>query len=258
MHEEHAPNPRNRIGNDVMDLLHPRCEKRARTDPLLDRILTPEERAWLDTTPDEAAWTIGLWALWAAKEAAFKVFCKLGAGEPFIPKVYRCRLRTAALEGSPFLRIQGTVRHRQDDTPVTVDGSSNRSYVHLIAWNGSVERPRRDRLEIGIEEMDEDTELSLDDLRSRFTAEEWAGIYSLRSARARLLARARIRSHLPTLGLAPPPALGEGRVEIRTPGERPGRAAPRIWFDGSEVEDLDLSLSHHGRFVAWALLVRES
>jgi hypothetical protein len=58
--------------------------------------------------------------------------------------------------------------------------------------------------------------------------------------------RRRLASHLgPSV---PPP-------EILTSGRRPGRTPPVVEVDGVPLTGVDLSLSHHGRYVAWALLL---
>ena len=223
-------------------------------DPLLDRILSPTERQWMEEADTGELWSMRLWALWAAKEAAYKVYCKLSAGGPFLPRMLSCRLDAQETSDEAVVRIRGVVRRRDGDLPVTVEGSSNRSFVHLIGWDGAAVRPLHGRLEVGLEEVDlAGPETQLEALRQYFSPAEWAGVHSFRSARARLVARERIRQHLPSAGRG-----GEvGEVEILTPRGRPGQSPPSVWFGGREVPDLDLSLSHHGRFVAWALLVPE-
>lgn len=244
------------IGNDVLDLQHPKCLDRGRDGLRFKRVLTPGERDWVVGGRSEDLLPLRLWALWAAKEAAFKVHCKLLGAERFQPRRFRCRLEHSDEDEDSLVRIRGHVQREGSEYDVTVEGSSNRRYVHLIGWSGSGSRPEGGRLEIGLEEVDpEDGADQLPSLRDRFTPEEWAGIRSFRSAKARLLARERVQEHL-----APRSSIGRGkprsRVEIRT-GSRTNRSRPRVWLDNEEVAGLDLSLSHHGRFVAWALLVPE-
>jgi phosphopantetheine--protein transferase-like protein len=58
------------VGNDVVDLKHPENQGKSRDDRFLGRVFTAEERARIARAarPDTL-----LWALWAAKEASFKV-----------------------------------------------------------------------------------------------------------------------------------------------------------------------------------------
>ena len=249
------PALRRRIGNDVMDLRHPRCANRSSSDRLLDRILDPSERAWLGTSAGAELWTVRLWALWAAKEVAFKLRCKLLGRRPFVPSAFRCDLSATAHAGEGVIRIAGAVHHAEAIHPVRIEGNSNHSYLHLVGWNGSGEELRIGTIEVGVEAVDRAGAVSLGDLRDRFTAAEWEGVHSLHSAWARILARNRIRSHLGAGRRVPPPGGGTGSLEILSARTRPLRSAPEIWFEGRELTGFDLSLSHHGRYVAWALLI---
>ena len=260
MSEALRASSRSRIGNDVMDLRHPRCRDRRRDDPLLDRILSSGERDWLDAAATEELWSIRLWALWAAKETAFKVHSKLSALGPFLPRRFSCQLETDIPSDGMEVRIWGMISGPHSEMPVTIEGGANRNYVNVIGWNGTAERPSGSRLEVGLEELKEvgfkGSEEKLEALESHFSAAEWRGIYSLQSARARLLARDRIRTHLSS-GPGNRPGSRDEVIEIRTAGDRPGQGPPQIWFGGREIGNLDFSLSHHGRFVAWALLLPE-
>ena len=261
MSEALGASSRSRIGNDVMDLRHPRCRERRWDDPLLDRILSPGERDWLDTAATEELWSIRLWALWAAKETAFKVHSKLSAPGPFVPRRFSCQLETDIPPNGTDVSIWGMISRSDSEMPVTIKGGANRNYVHVTGWNGAVERPSGSRLEVGLEELEEvdfkGSEEKLETLESRFSAAEWKGIYSLQSARARLLARDQIRTHLSSSGPGNELGSRDEAIEIRTAGDRPGQGPPQIWFGGRKISSLDFSLSHHGRFVAWALLLPE-
>lgn len=246
---------RRRIGNDVMDLRHPRCVNRTSGDRLLDRILDPAERSWLGDSVGTDLWTVHLWALWAAKEVAFKLFCKLSGSRPFVPRAFRCELSTTVPPGVGVVRIEGAVHHAEALHPVRVEGSSNHSCLHVVGWNGSRGQLRSGRIEVGVEAVDRRASVPLEHLQDHFTPAEWEDVRSLHSAWVRILARDRIRSHLAADGSGPPRGRGTGSVEIRSSGSRPLRSAPEVWFEGRELTGFDLSLSHHGRYVAWALLV---
>jgi hypothetical protein len=114
-------------------------------------------------------------------------------------------------------------------------------------------------VEIGFETMpDGSKDEPLDGLREHFTAVEWEGVHSLSSARVRLMARERLQIALAAregLGLQQPPELP---IEILTSGARPGRTPPRIRVAGKERPEFDLSLSHHGRFLAWVLFLPDT
>ena len=264
--------PQARIGNDIVDLRHPRCRERAPGDPLLDRVLAGSERRWLDGVEDSARWLRRLWALWAAKETAYKVYSKHQPTPlPFRHRAFVAELEEETAEELPFTRILGRVQVPDPAGAVEVEGGSDGSYLHLVGWDAPL---RGYRLEVGLEgDMPsepapgrsgadpEPTSDPLQSLRDRFTAREWQGIHSLASARVRLLARERIAAHLGLSDRGPGVSRGdlaegsEAPVELLTSGEAPGRTPPRIRVGGRERPDLDVSLSHHGRFLAWALLL---
>lgn len=283
-----------RIGNDVVDLRHPACRGRAPGDPFAARVLADPERVWLGEAPDTASWSLRLWALWAAKETAFKALEKGPApSRVFRPSSLVCDLRIESLDetglgGGVITRFSGRVVRRipgqlyapSDPTmaaaaegPVAVEGTSDGSWLHMIGWSGGQARPPAWRLDAGVEGSGPPVGPvgmeALKAFRAAFSDEEWEGVHSTPSARVRILARDRLAAALaaaPPPGGLPGPLSDPGSehtaprraagldIEILTSGERPGRTPPRIRIGGRERPELDLSLSHHGRFVAWALL----
>lgn len=247
----------NFLGNDVVDLRHPSIATPRRKDRLEARVLSPDERSWLDEgDPEEPFRTIRFWSLWAAKETAFKVLSKsLGSSPVMVHRTLVSRLQFSSTS-EELMEVRGEVRNSR--LRVRLSGWASREYVHLMGV-GARSEPRADNpidreelstagerlpLEMGLERLPEG--LVLEELRHRFTDREWAGVHGIPSAWVRLLARRRLSGLLSPSG---------GRVEILTSGDRPGRTPPTVRVDGSPRSDLDLSLSHHGRFVAWALLL---
>lgn len=73
------------VGNDVVDLKHPENEGKSRDDRFLGRVFTAEER---DRIARAARPETLLWALWAAKEAAFKVVSRDDPAAYSTPRKY--------------------------------------------------------------------------------------------------------------------------------------------------------------------------
>ncbi len=63
----------------------------------VSRVLTPAERNRLDQFPEK---DVLLWALWAGKEAAFKILAKSDPALPFIPRAYEVHLDDYGLRGT--------------------------------------------------------------------------------------------------------------------------------------------------------------
>jgi len=81
-------------------------------------------------------------------------------------------------------------------------------------------------------------------LRERFSDLERPAVHSAAAARVRLEARAHLARLLD---------VREERLQIVCQGGAPGRTPPVVLLDGRRAP-ADVSLSHHGRWVGWALL----
>ncbi|MDX1568780.1 MAG: 4'-phosphopantetheinyl transferase superfamily protein, partial [Longimicrobiales bacterium] len=100
-----------RVGNDVVDLRHPRCQGKSRDRRFVERVFTFEEALVIyeSEDPDRA-----VWRAWAAKEAAFKVVSKLmGDPPPF---------QHSAFQFSP----EGRVTYRGTEIPVRIEERPDR------------------------------------------------------------------------------------------------------------------------------------
>ena len=237
------------LGNDVVDLGHPRVADPRWKARLEARVLSPEELTVLNEGESgDVLRTIRFWSFWAAKETGYKILSKALGSTP----VFRHRSFVGTLEfhptGEELLEVRGEVRNGPLQAQIT--GWASPEYVHLVgvgSYGGTVLEGRSRTeiqvpLEMGLERLPEG--LVMEDLRGHFTEREWAGIHGIPSAWARILARRRLVGHL---------CLSGSRVEILTSGDSPGRTPPTVQVDVSPRPELDLSLSHHGRFVAWAL-----
>jgi hypothetical protein len=189
------------VGNDVVDLGDPEARLCGLHPRWVERVFGAAERTALDASPSRH---LLHWALWAAKESAYKARKRLEPGTVFSPKEFEVELRS--LPATDGVAV-GRVVHRGDvfALEVHVDGAT----VHAVTTSekGTVERVRsrveRARCDPGVE--------------------------------ARRLAATAIGS---ALGLDPTGL----RIVDRPP----------VAMHGGRRLDVGLSLSHHGRFVAFA------
>jgi phosphopantetheinyl transferase (holo-ACP synthase) len=245
------------VGNDVMDLKDPRCRDRAPGDRLVTRILATEEQLALERTADLESWRLALWAHWAAKEAAYKVWSKVLPGSgPFVPRALVAELEISPSDSAGVAHITGAVRETGGAPSVRVSGVSDARYVHVVGWSGPTDGPLGGRVETGLDEVAEDS-IDVTGLRDRFTVAEWDGVRSRPGAVVRLLARERVRAIIESRGSAGHSNGEATDVQIITSGAARGSTAPKIRIADREMPGWDVSLSHHGRYVAWALLVPE-
>jgi len=77
------------VGNDIVDLTDPGARKKSQNIRFVNRVfILDEQRQIFDSSnPD-----IILWALWAGKETAYKIISKSIPGVPFIPLFYKVSL----------------------------------------------------------------------------------------------------------------------------------------------------------------------
>jgi hypothetical protein len=220
------------VGVDVVDLADPRCQGKHEDERFIGRILGGAERDRLERSEDRA--TV-LWRLWAAKEAAFKVATKVrGAAPPFVHAAFRVE-PVDATPGFGFVEWE--------DQRIRVHWHQEPGRVGVVGWNGIAD-PEAIEWGWGPDAaLDPEPGSALEPLLERLTERERRPVHSRGSALVRLAARAAAAVAL---------AVEESRVEVVS-GEGPkGRTPPHVLLDG-EVAPLDVSLSHHGRWLAWAI-----
>ena len=115
------------VGNDVVDLKDPESIGKSRDDRFLDRVFTVEERTLIakSTRHDTL-----LWALWAAKEAAYKAVSR---GDPevcSIPRRYHVIL-TSEDTLKQSVRLVGKVIMSHGELAIRID--ANKELVHAVA-----------------------------------------------------------------------------------------------------------------------------
>lgn len=227
------------VGNDVVDLGDPRCGGKAEDRRFVARVFADDEAAAIRgaSQPDRT-----LWLHWAAKEAAYKAVSKLLGSPPvFQHRAFRVRLASGGEEGGAA--PAGSVRYRNAELPF--DGEAAPDWIHLVAWHvtaGEEVAPIRRCVRALPAGEGDNGEAWRAALRDRFTREEWSSVHSRASALVRIMAKGELAE---TLGA------DEGALEIVCPPGPAGRRPPSLRIRGRPWAG-DLSLSHHGRLVAWA------
>ncbi|MEM1320969.1 MAG: 4'-phosphopantetheinyl transferase superfamily protein [Bacteroidota bacterium] len=110
------------IGNDIVDLQAAGPEQRHRNPRWMDKVFSPEEQSHILAAeqPEQQ-----LWALWAAKESAYKVFLKQEQQRQFRPK---------AIQVQPS-EDRYDYRATYNNQQVNIQLSASRFYVHCLASN---------------------------------------------------------------------------------------------------------------------------
>jgi hypothetical protein len=222
-----APADQPWVGNDVVDLDDAALQGKSTHGRFLERVLDPEERAAVVESDDPH---LALWTRWAAKEAAFKVVSKLrGAPPVFVHRAFgvrggvveyeELRLPFRVLRDGPVLHVVSTA----GADPASATVRTARLGDPGAPWDGPLES-----------------------LLARLTPREADAVHSRPSGAVRLGARATLASAL---------GVPERRLEIVCAPGPVGRRPPMVLLDGAPAA-ADVSLSHHGDWIAWAVLVR--
>ena len=241
------------LGNDIVDLVDRRHAGKAGDQRFLERVFTLEEQRTIRASqdPDHT-----LWILWASKEAAFKTISKsMGTPPTFNHPLFQVtvfgsldsegtsKLRLEPPKGeTPAIEHRGEVRYGETLVPVHIE--VNGSSLHALSWlaDSSGHTPTH---RWGWEELTEEEADWRALNESRFSSVEWQCISHRASAMARLAAKRALATSLGT---------SEDDLEIGCDPGVPGRRIPRVFLKGQPLE-VDLSLSHHGRLLAWAFVV---
>jgi hypothetical protein len=195
------------VGNDVVDLALPETRLDGLHSRWGERVFCPAEREALDASRSRH---LMHWALWAAKESAYKARKRLEPETVFSPREFEVEL--SPLPATVGVAV-GRVAHRGEvfELEVYLDGAS----VHAVAKSTDAAGAR----------VLWKVESALGD----------PGVA------ARRLAATAIGS---TLGLGP----ADLKIVDRPP----------VALHGGRRLDVGLSLSHHGRFVAFACTLGDS
>ncbi len=231
------------VGNDVVDLNEPRVRGKASDARFIARVLDDIEMAGVHRAADP---DLELWRLWGCKEAAFKTVSKLRGSPPvFTHAAFGVRWDPPAETGPGRA---GRVFYEDLEVPVMVVERSD--VLHALAYSRRRAVALRDEVSFGLALLDDPSAPwahPLDELMRRLSPREAEAVSSRPSAAVRVAARAALAGSL---------CVGEERVEIVCAPGSPGRRPPFVLLDGSPAA-ADVSLSHHGRWIAWAVHVDE-
>lgn len=221
------------VGVDVVDRTRARTGRYLGDERFIQRVFSPRERRRLEGVADPE---VEMWRLWAAKEAAYKVVSKLGDAPPVFQ---HARFEVTDPAGNP-------VRHLSwGDVHLSIGVSATTERVLAWAWIGA-----STPLFVGygsVEELRSRWELSDDPdtwIPRHFSREESEAIHGLHSALVRLAAR---RDAARLLGVR------EDRLAIVCPPGHTGLRPPYLRDRGTVRADADVSLSHDGSRLAWAV-----
>jgi phosphopantetheinyl transferase (holo-ACP synthase) len=223
---------------DVVDLDATRTTGRSSDERFLSRVFSERERARIQAAPDP---DLEVWSLWAAKEAAFKVIYK-ARSEP--PVFHHARFEVVDDPDSPIRTLE------YEEHSVTLNLTRCGSRLLAWAWSGPTTEifvghaeAERVRSRLG---LSPELESWVD---SHFSPEERSAIHSLPSALVRLAAREDAARLL---------GIWARDLRIVCPPGHTGLRPPYLMVGDEMITAADVSLSHDGPWIAWAIRLDDS
>ncbi|MBU0993473.1 MAG: 4'-phosphopantetheinyl transferase superfamily protein [Proteobacteria bacterium] len=209
-------------GNDIIDLSSPHTQGKSKDRRYVKRILTSEEQdvVYRSVKPDKI-----LWAFWAAKETAYKAVSKLNPFVTSIPVRYNCSIDKT----NSRKKLSGIVKTPVCDVAVAI--YTHNDFVHCIGITGEA-NPDHEII-YGVHTLDCSAEPDFDRSSER------------ESRYVREMAQKRLESHL---------SWKEDEISITQNRQANGIFYPEVFLNNLKTP-VDLSLSHDGRFVAYAFYV---
>ena len=170
-----------------------------------------------------------LWALWAGKETAYKVVRKSHVAVSSAPRAYEVDfIGNGVMELEKNFIISGAVETPCD--PVTIRTFKTRNHIHCIGCDGKSKT--LDSIVWEVRPVEEDME----------------ALPGFESILAREAVKKRLSLHLNR---------NPDEIEIRRLKGRYGLEPPAVYVKGRTVM-VDISLSHDGKFVAYAFATDSS
>lgn len=217
------------IGNDIVDLDLPDNLEKIRDRRFLDRVFTDSERIFIEQYQEYG--NDALWALWAAKESAYKALSKGTPDVPSTPRRYRVDFSVLAPDGTKSSDGQvqkigpnkdsiwtGIVKTPAEN--VFCQALLTPDYVHCLAVTGGCLQEKRMISQVLKWNEQQDPSVTL--------------------------RRAAIQRIADTALLNP------SAIEIKRHPTPKGLGPPRV-FVHHQPSTIDISLSHDGRYGAFAL-----
>lgn len=224
-----------KLGNDLVDLSSPRIKLKHLNARFLQRVFTKEEQASILANNDNNS-TI-LWAIWAAKEAAYKACKKLLPDLIFSHNKFAVELNTLAnLKTKNFdnNNIYGFLLYK--NLLINLNWQYNTNFVHCTAiiLNNNSCFNNWEKINYNIFENIENTP-TVDEMKPYFTERELATIFSETSLKTRFFAKKLLKTH----GL-------NANIEILRYHNQP----PMLYLGNQQLTNYELSFSHDGNFIA--------
>lgn len=226
------------VGNDIVDLTEPEAIGKFQDKRFIHRVFCENEQNIIcaAAVPDRALWT-----LWAAKESAFKIYAKRTPNPAFSHRKFIC-LPRSAVDFSNKKQVLLTV-DCPGNSSVDIQVTLSKSCIHACGTASGYGKSAQRWMVHGMERIDQRWAESVTDdgLAQQFSAAERISIQTPQSAQVRTALKQALAAHQ---------KIDTARMQIIRPSQRSKPQPPYLLID-DRPSPIDISLSHHGQWVAW-------
>jgi len=231
------------LGNDIVDLRASGVAGKSRHARFVNRVFSDDERSAIHTAQDA---DLTLWLFWAAKETAFKVISKVSGPPVFAHKKFATTLLEPASPGTVPL----TVTHGTHT--ILVEAALHKDYVHAVGTLRSEDDPADVLAGVhrGVHAMTEADREEWGDTATWHSHFNQAELGSIRRAESAL-----VRFHCKN-AIAEELGIPANRLQIVRHTRKGKTLPPFVLLDNQPWPDIDISLSHHGGWLAWCFYLK--
>jgi len=219
-------------GNDIVDLSHHSTHEKWRDHRFVARVCSADEQQCIQSASDP---NLTLWKIWSAKETLFKIVSKLQTPPVFSHKKFIITL----LDGN---RMAHATYH---DCTIEVQFIVKNNVLHAGAVSSTTGAPSSMHYHMALAplppNLPEDME-KLDD----FTEWERESLHKWESVVVRRQLKEELRQRL---------GVKLSDLQIIRPQVSHKSCPPYVVLHGARIPNIDISLSHHGKWVGWALVI---
>jgi len=209
-----------RVGNDIVDLTSPDSREKSRDIRFINRVFTQGEKKQILNTANPDGM---LWAMWAGKEASYKVVSKSHPAVSSVPRAYEVSFEEDMSKWTGNSSLSGVVETPRGSVPVRIFRTCDS--IHCIATTGLPEAV--DSVIWGVQHIG-------------------SGLVES------VVVREAAKRHLSLLLDRDP-----DEIEIRRLKGSAGSKPPIVYVEGRKA-GVDISLSHDGAFAAYAFVTDSS
>tara|TARA_R110002110_G_scaffold124505_2_gene301895 strand:+ start:43288 stop:44016 length:729 start_codon:yes stop_codon:yes gene_type:complete len=232
------------VGNDVVDLGVSLPTLKSQDARFLKRVFTPAEQILISTSPNPE---LQLWLFWAAKETAYKIISKIKTPPVFSHKLFQITIQSHSEQSVSKQNLQITY----DEYVIPAFGIWDAQKLHVVG-NLDVTEPKKSVLDTDLTAQTtvQIYSLTRDDiiywerqnnLNSHFSKAEQESINHSASAIAKFKLKQSLAQNF---------NWNIQQLEVIRPSLNKKMHPPFLLYHGQKT-NIDISLSHHGEWVAW-------